>query len=206
MQIQLDQVGKRFQRHWIFRGVDVVFTEGNTYALLGNNGSGKSTLMRVIAGMQNPSVGKVSFSKNANLLETNQAFQHMSFCAPGMEIIEEFTLREFLQFHFSFKKPLNNLSVKDIITITGLDKAADKPIGDFSSGMKQRVKLAQAIFADTEVLLLDEPCTNLDQNGVDQYRNWIETYSNNRTIIVASNDVREYYFCKEQIPVEDYKK
>jgi ABC-type multidrug transport system ATPase subunit len=71
--------------------------------------------------------------------------------------------------------------------------------------MKQRVKLAQAIFADSPVLLLDEPCTNLDQQGVAQYREWMEQYAANRMVIVASNDPREYFFCKEQIVLEDYK-
>ena len=71
--------------------------------------------------------------------------------------------------------------------------------------MKQRVKLAQAIFSDTPVLLLDEPCTNLDQQGVDQYTSWIDQYTKDRLVIVASNDVREYYFCKDNIALENYK-
>ena len=82
---------------------------------------------------------------------------------------------------------------------------ADKPIADYSSGMKQRVKLAQAIFSDTPVLLLDEPCSNLDQQGVGQYNSWIEQYSKDRLVIIASNDEREYHFCKERIRIEDYK-
>ena len=71
--------------------------------------------------------------------------------------------------------------------------------------MKQRVKLAQAIFTDSKILLLDEPCSNLDQAGVEQYRDWMDRFSNERLVIVASNDVREYYFCREQIVLEDYK-
>ncbi len=71
--------------------------------------------------------------------------------------------------------------------------------------MKQRVKLAQAIFSDTELLFLDEPCTNLDQKGVEQYKQWIEDYGKNRLVIIASNDIREYYFCNHQIVIEDYK-
>ncbi len=205
MKISLKDTSKRFQRHWIFRNLSYDFTAPTAYAVLGPNGSGKSTLLRIISGMQTPSLGKVEFTYNDKLIENNKAFEHISFSAPGQEIVEELTLREFLDFHFSFKKPLNGFTVADIIKETGLTSAADKPIGDYSSGMKQRVKLVQAIFSDTKVLLLDEPCTNLDQQGVEQYRDWMDKYGKDRLVIVASNDVREYYFCKEQIVIEDYK-
>lgn len=155
--------------------------------------------------MQSPSKGKIDFELAGKSLTANNIYPYISFCAPGQEIVEELTLREFLEFHFTFKKPIDNLDIQRIIEITGLQKAADKLIGDYSSGMKQRVKLAQAIFADTPTLLLDEPCSNLDQQGVDQYKEWIETYGKDRLVIVASNDVREYYFCREQLVIEDYK-
>lgn len=205
MKISLNDTSKRFQRHWIFRDLSYEFTAPNAYALLGPNGSGKSTLLRVISGMQSPSKGKVIFSKNGQAIENNKAFAHISFTAPGQEIVEELSLREFLDFHFSFKKPLPGLSIDDIIKETGLQDSANKSIGDYSSGMKQRVKLAQAIFSDTEILLLDEPCTNLDQQGVEQYRDWMDRYAKDRLVIVASNDVREYYFCRERIVIEEYK-
>jgi ABC-type multidrug transport system ATPase subunit len=214
MKISLEHISKKFQRHWIFKEVNFSFTNPGAYALLGANGSGKSTLLRVIAGMQSPSAGKLFYydSEGENAIEPDKVYPYISYCAPAMEIVEEFTLKEFLKFHFSFKTPLfsgaagsKRLSVEEIIAIIGLDRAADKPIADYSSGMKQRVKLAQAIFADTPVLLLDEPCTNLDQAGVEQYTTWIEQYAKERLVIVASNDVREYFFCQQQIDVESYK-
>ena len=205
MEIGLNEVGKRFQKHWIFRNVTYKFSLGNSCALLGANGSGKSTLLRLIAGMQSPTKGTVTHQHNGKIIPVNQLYQYISFSAPGQEIIEEMLLEEFLEFHFTFKPMLPNITVKDIIAIIGLQKAAQKQIGDFSSGMKQRVKLAQAIFTNTPLLLLDEPCTNLDQKGVEQYREWIEQFTANRLVIVASNDPREYYFCQEQIDIADYK-
>jgi ABC-type multidrug transport system ATPase subunit len=205
MKISLKDTSKRFQRHWIFRNLSYEFTAPNAYALLGPNGSGKSTLLRVISGMQSPSLGKVEFSKDGQVIEGNKVFSNISFSAPGQEIVEELTLHEFLEFHFSFKKLLDGISIDTIINETGLQASANKPIGDYSSGMKQRVKLAQAIFSDTDILLLDEPCTNLDQHGVEQYRDWMDRYAKDRLVIIASNDVREYYFCREQIVIEDYK-
>ena len=204
MKITLEHTSKRFQRYWIFKDINYSFTAPGAYALLGPNGCGKSTLLRIISGMQAPSLGKVIVS-DSDTIPANEIFSKISFSAPGMEIVEELTLREFLDFHFSFKRPLPGLTIDKIIELCGLKNAVSKPIGDYSSGMKQRVKLAQAIFADTPVLLLDEPCTNLDQQGVEQYRDWIEQYGNNRLIIVASNDPREYFFCKEHIVIEDYK-
>lgn len=205
MKISLEHISKRFQRHWIFKEISYLFSAPGSYALLGPNGSGKSTLLRIIAGMQNPSKGKVYHHFGDQVLEPNAVFPYISFCAPGMEIVEELTLKEFLDFHFSFKKPLQGMNTKAIIDIIGLGSTADKPIADYSSGMKQRVKLAQAIFSDTPALLLDEPCSNLDQQGVEQYNSWIEQYVKGRLVIVASNDLREYHFCKEQIVMQDYK-
>lgn len=205
MKIWLEHTSKRFLRYWIFKDINYTFSAPGAYALLGANGSGKSTLLRIIAGMQNPSAGKVHHSIDDKPVEAAKLFPYISFCAPGMDIIEELTLREFFDFHFSFKKIIPGLTVPSIIKLTGLEAAANKPVGDFSSGMRQRVKLAQAIFSDTPVLLLDEPCTNLDQAGVAQYTDWIEAYGKNRLVIVASNDVREYFFCKEQLSVERFK-
>lgn len=205
MKISLNQVSKKFQSHWIFKEVNLTFESPMRYALLGANGSGKSTLLRIIAHIQAPSRGQVVFSNHEQIFDSNKIYPNISFCAPGMEIVEEMTLKEFLQFHFKFKKTIQHLSIEDIIQLSGIEHAANKLIGDFSSGMKQRVKLIQAIFSDTPILLLDEPCSNLDQDGVNQYSEWIEKYTHNRLVIVASNDVREYYFCTERIEVEKYK-
>lgn len=205
MKIYLEHISKRFQRHWIFKDINTAFLSANAYAILGANGSGKSTLMRVIAGIQNPSVGKVKYSLNDTEIKQDKIFSYVSFCAPSQEIVEEFTLSEFLNFHFSFKQIHSNLSVSDIIDLTGLDAAKDKQIADYSSGMKQRVKLAQAIFTDSPILLLDEPCTNLDDNGVKQYHSWIAEFTKDKLVIVASNDNKEYSFCKNFIQMQDYK-
>lgn len=182
-----------------------MFEAPGTYALLGANGSGKSTLMRIIAGMQSPSAGQISWQFKDNDIPSEAMPGYLSFSAPGMEIPEELTLKEMLHFHFRFKRPLQGYDVNSIITATGLTKNADQPIGQFSSGMKQRVKLAQAFFSDCPLLLLDEPCTNLDQSGVDQYKDWINSYTRDRLVIVASNDLREYDFCKTVLRMSDYK-
>ena len=205
MTISLKHISKKFQRHWIFKDINFTFSSYGSYALLGANGSGKSTLLRVIAGIQSATAGKIKYTINDSEIEANKIFELISFAAPGQELVEEFTLREFLEFHFSFKSIIPGLTIDKIIELTALGKDANKPIADYSSGMRQRVKLAQAIFSDTPLLFLDEPCSNLDNKGVEQYTEWIKQYAKDRLVIVASNDEREYFFCKEQLIVEDYK-
>jgi len=203
MKISLEQIGKKYYRHWIIRNVNFTFSAPQRYAVIGENGSGKSTFLRMLAGMLPPSKGKIIHQHHEKIVEDSKLFHQLSFCAPALELIEEMTLREFFHFHFTHKKPL--LSIEEIIAETGLEKSADKMIGDFSSGMKQRVKLAQAIFADTPLLLLDEPCTNLDEAGVTQYHSWIKQFCNNKLVVVASNDKREYSFCNEIIKMAGWQ-
>jgi ABC-type multidrug transport system ATPase subunit len=111
--------------------------------------------------------------------------------------MEEMTLEEFLDFHGCFKPLIR--SSGEIIDILGLAKARQKQIRYYSSGMKQRVKLAQCIFSDSEIVLLDEPCTNLDKEGIQLYLRLISDYCSDRLVIVSSNDETEYSFCREKI-------
>lgn len=199
MKISLEALGKRYLRHWVFKDLNETLETPQAIALLGPNGSGKSTLLRIISGMQAATKGKVRYALSGNELPPADWFQYLSLCAPGMELPEELTLHEFLDFHFRFRPPLPGLDKEQILTETGLRTAAGKALADFSSGMKQRVKLAQAIMCESRVLMLDEPCTNLDDAGVLQYRDWICRFAAGRLVLVASNDPREYDFCTRQI-------
>lgn len=205
MKILAEGISKKFGQYPIFKNVNFEFEHQNRYALLGSNGSGKSTLLRILATIQSPSKGNISYSKNDEIIQPENIFQYISFCAPAMALIEEMTLAEMFAFHFRFKAILPSLDIPKIIELTGLQSAAHKQLGDFSSGMKQRVKLAQAIFSDTPILMLDEPCSNLDTKGIQQYQYWIEVFAKNKMIIVASNDEREYEFCDTKIEVESLK-
>jgi len=215
MKISLTKAGKRFNRDWIFRNVSYEFTTGNAYAITGPNGSGKSTLLQVIGGALMMSEGDLGYEVPGNgqrpaitgngKLSTDNLYQHIAIAAPYLEVIEEMTATEFLDFHTQFKPFLSGISISQAIEIVGLGKAAHKQIRYYSSGMKQRVKLAQAIFSDVPCVLLDEPCTNLDAEGVALYQQLIHDYCNNRLVIVSSNDIQEYGFCKEKISILDYK-
>lgn len=202
MQILLSETGKRFNRDWVFRNFTYQFHSSGTYAITGPNGSGKSTLLQVIAGAVVPSEGNVIYKTDKDV-EADNVFRHLSVAAPYQELIEEMTLSEFLHFHKKFKPLLDNISVPDITSMINLEASVNKQIRYFSSGMKQRVKLAQAFFSDTPVLLLDEPCTNLDEDGIQLYHRLIEQFTTNRLVIVSSNDTGEYGFCREKIYMGD---
>jgi len=175
---------------------------------VGPNGSGKSTLLQVISGAVGLSEGGVVSQESgvgSREAGAENVYQYISIAAPYLEVIEEMTVVEFLEFHQNFKPLLPDTSIKEIISVVGLESAAQKQIRYYSSGMKQRVKLAQAIFSDVPVILLDEPCTNLDLTGIALYQQLIETYCKDRLVVVSSNDEAEYGFCKERINMMEYK-
>ncbi len=205
MRITLSDTGKRFNRDWIIRHLDYEFLPGNSYAITGPNGSGKSTLLQILSGSMAISEGTINWEENGCQIEVDLIFKYISIAAPYLEVIEEMTAFEFLKFHHEFKRLLPNISIDQIISLIGLEKAANKQIRYYSSGMKQRLKLAQAIFSDVPLLLLDEPCTNLDSYGYELYHQLIINYAKSKTIIVSSNDVNEYSFCKEIISIVEYK-
>ncbi len=206
MKVSLTDAGKRFNRDWIFRHLTYTFEEGQSYAIIGPNGSGKSTLLQALSGAMQLSEGNIQYSINNIQCANEEIFNKVSICAPYLEVVEEMTLKEFLHFHEGFKPFLPEFSIEKIISVVGLEKAVDKQIRYYSSGMKQRVRLAQAIFSDVPVVLLDEPCTNLDAAGISLYHQLINDHSKKRLIVVSSNDEVEYGFCKERITISDFKK
>jgi ABC-type multidrug transport system ATPase subunit len=206
MKISLTDAGKRFNRDWIFRHLTYEFSAGQSYAIIGPNGSGKSTLLQVLSGGMHLNEGGGNWSIDNKQLASENIYNYISICAPYLEVVEEMTLTEFLHFHSGFKPFLPSITTEKIITILGLENAVNKQIRNYSSGMKQRVKLAQSIFSDVPAVLLDEPCTNLDAAGIDLYHQLINDHCKNRTVIVSSNDEVEYGFCKARININDYKK
>lgn len=206
MIISLDQVGKRYRFDWIFRDLSYEFKLGKKYAILGANGSGKSTLMKVLSGHLSPTKGKLAFLQDGKKVDPDEVYHHVSYAAPYIELIEEFTLHEALQFHSRFQSFRNNLSTAQLIDILGFKSSKNKEIRFFSSGMKQRLKLVLALCSNTPILLLDEPTTNLDQQGMDWYLELVERFAQNRLLIVASNVEIDYGFCDEIIDIRDYKK
>jgi ABC-type multidrug transport system ATPase subunit len=205
MTISLSDTGKRFNRDWIFRHLSYQFSSGSSYAIMGPNGSGKSTLLQAISGALLINEGSIGYELNGQPITDEKVHRHLSFCAPYLELIEEMTATELLRFHREFKPLLPGIDIENALELAGLAPAAQKQIRYFSSGMKQRLKLIQCFLSDAPVLLLDEPCTNLDKEGIALYRSLLEQYSTKRLVIISSNDPVEYAHCTAQISISDYK-
>ncbi len=205
MDIQLTNAGKRFRFDWIFKNLDFHFQSGTAYALQGPNGSGKSTLMKILSGHLSLSKGRIAFQENKKTLDPDAVYRKISFAAPYIELIEEFTLEEALRFHSRLKPLLPEYSSERLYELLELPRTRLKEIRYFSSGMKQRVKLALAICSDTPVLLLDEPSTNLDANAVRWFKTLLERHSGGRLVVIASNDPEDLESCREGVDILDYK-
>jgi len=123
MKIVLENISRRFNREWIFRGINYTFESGQSYAILGINGSGKSTLLQVVAGSLTPSEGKISYEAENRILDTESVFHQLSMAASYMELIDEFTLQEHIDFHFRFKRFAYGFNTSGIIELLGLEKS-----------------------------------------------------------------------------------
>src|ERR1700690_3188542 len=148
MNISAKNLGKRFNREWIFKHLSYEFESGNTYAVVGPNGSGKSTLLQILWGQMPASEGALTYIDGASFIPPENIFKFLSIATSSMELIEEFTLQEMVRFHFNFKRSGNANSVPEILERMELHHASDKYISNFSSGMRQRLKLGLALFSD----------------------------------------------------------
>lgn len=196
-------LGKQFGREWIFKNFSFEFLENQSYAIIGSNGSGKSTLMKILAGIIPATIGEVDYVYSERKIYAQDWFKSLAIAAPYLELVEEFSLKEIIDFHTSFKK----LSVKreELIDKLGFQKSSHKPIKFFSSGMKQKLKLALAMYAESKVLFLDEPTANLDEKNINWYIENIKESSVNKVVIICSNQQHEYNFCNQIINLMIFK-
>lgn len=203
MEIVLHDAGKRFNREWIFRHLSLEFSSNWKYVITGPNGSGKSTLLQTLAGYVQLNEGAIQYNKESGQIAPESIYRQLAVAAPYLSLVEEMTAGELLHFHRQLK-PLS-LSDNGILAEARLEKEANKQIRYFSSGMKQRLKLALAFCSNSGLLLLDEPLTNLDADGASLYQQWLERYCSNRLVIVASNNPEEYRHCTHEIPMKTGK-
>lgn len=204
--IHLNNLSKKYINEWVFRDLTYTINASDKLVILGSNGSGKSTLLQTIASYLIPTKGVVTWQNGSGKIADENIYKALSMASPYMELVEEFTLEEMIAHQAVFKPFLNNLGPDQIISIMQLEHASRKYIRNFSSGMKQRVKLALAILADCPVLLLDEPCTNLDAKAIAWYQNMIGLYALNKTVVVCSNAVKEEYsFSTHTLEMERFK-
>jgi ABC-type multidrug transport system ATPase subunit len=203
--LDVNQLGKRYNREWIFKNLTHTFQSGKTYAITGPNGSGKSTLMQVLWGQLPQSSGTITYSVGGKNIPVEDIFTHVVVAAPYMDLIEELTLEEHLRFHFKMRKPRPGYSIESILDNLYMTDSKDKQIANFSSGMKQRVKLGLAFFTDSKIIFLDEPGTNLDEQAFAWYIENLSRVAADTLVFIASNQKSEYPANAEVIAVSRFK-
>ncbi len=206
MEVILQHAGKRYGREVIFQDVDRTFTSGSHTAILGPNGSGKSTFLQLIAGAINPTSGSVEHRMAGGPVPADQVYAYVSIASPYLNLYDELRLSEVIAFHMRAKPLRPGIGAVDVAEIAYLDHAMEKPVLQFSSGMRQRLKLALAILSDTPLLLLDEPTSNLDAQAISWYRELLLRHLGGRTLFIASNrQPQEYDMCEAVIDMESFK-
>lgn len=205
MEIEVQNLSKRFNREWIFKDLNYTFSSSKTYAITGPNGTGKSTLLQVLWGQMPQTNGTITYRQAGKVVPIEEIYSHISIATPYMDLIDEFTLREQLQFHFNIKKCRNNLTVERIMEEMSLERAHDKHISNFSSGMRQRVKLGLAFFTEADIVFLDEPGTNLDADALTWYRRHLDSLPAESLVFIASNQASEYPDHANKIEILNFK-
>jgi ABC-type multidrug transport system ATPase subunit len=190
--IKVESLSKKFNREWIFKNLNYTFESGYTYALTGPNGSGKSTLLQILWGQLPQTSGSIEYTSKNSIVPIEEIFNHVAIATPYMDLIEEFTLLEQLEFHFRMRPMRPGLNYEKILDKLYLSQARDKNISNFSSGMKQRLKLGLAFYSMADALFLDEPGTNLDSQAFAWYKQNVGELPVEQLVIIASNQSIEY--------------
>jgi ABC-type multidrug transport system ATPase subunit len=205
LSINVEKLGKRFNREWIFKNLNYTFQAGKIYAITGPNGSGKSTLLQILWGQLPQTSGSVSYTSSEKNIPTEEVFNHVSIATPYMDLIEEFTLVEQIKFHFRMRAMREGYTVESIVDKLYLAPAKDKQISNFSSGMKQRLKLGLAFYTKASALFLDEPGTNLDEQALNWYQENLKQLPSGLLVFIATNQSHEYPATATVLNLVDYK-
>lgn len=199
LQLHAQGLAKHFGGPLLFQDVDLELQQGQSLALTGPNGSGKSTLLQILWGFQRPTAGKVELLLDGKVVEREERPFVAAFSAPYLGLPEYLTGRAILDFHF--EKRAGRVSVEAMLTETGLARVADKAVRHYSSGQRQRVRLALALYAEAKALFLDEPCTNLDTAGIELYQHLVGARLGESLVVVASNWEEEMNFVQRRLSI-----
>lgn len=200
MEILVQNLSKKFRQEFVIQSFSYTFLAGKSYAITGPNGSGKSTLLQLIAQFTLPNKGTVEMVG----IEAELAYSQITYAAPYVELIEEYTLTEHLDILVKNNYLPSSITLEILEKFIDLQPGRFKLIKNYSSGMRQKIKLGFALLSERPVLLLDEPTTNFDEQAKNWFFDRLEQ-QRNKLIIIASNEAREIEFCKEKIAIQDFK-
>jgi len=201
MTLTVDKVAKEFNRRSIFRDVSFSLSQGQSLAITGRNGSGKSTLIKVIAGLLSATRGTVAYTVDGNSLNVEDLRYHIGLVSPYLQLYDEFSGSENLELLSKIRSDLGSDSkrIQEVLEAVGLWERRSDYVRTYSSGMKQRLKYAFAVLHRPSLLLLDEPTSNLDQNGITMVAQVVAEQNRSGILIVATNDADEAAWCSSSI-------
>ena len=206
MIIELENISKRYTDQWILKNVNFRFSKNNIYGIRGPNGSGKSTLLKIISGYLSPTSGQVRYlnDEGSSITRVN-IYKMCSMWSPHVALLSHLTIREMIEYHFTFKRIRNGIEISSLIDSIGFASIGQQRINSLSSGQAQRLGLALSLYADSSLLLLDEPSSYLDDSTELWLQNMIQDFSKNRIVIISSNEARDMLHVKKFLDIQDYQ-
>lgn len=199
--LKLEGVSKEFNRRSIFRDVSISLRGGETLAITGRNGSGKSTLVKIICGLLSPTRGSITYALGGKDIEVDAIKDHIGLVSPYLQMYDEFTGLENLEVLSRIRADRNitGETIAEALRNVGLWERRNDFVRTYSSGMKQRLKYAFAVLHRPDVLVLDEPTSNLDADGIAMVERCVKDQSLHGMLIVATNDAKEATWCSQRV-------
>lgn len=189
--IAVEDLNKEFEDRQVLYDIHADFYKGNIYGIVGRNGSGKTVLLRCICGLTSPTAGKVSV--NGKIVGEDIDFpDNIGFIIETPGFLMNYSGYKNLKYLASMRKNISNDTVKEYISMVGLDPEDKKHVGKYSLGMRQRLGIAQALMENPDILILDEPFNGLDNQGVEEMRKlFLQLKQEGKTILLASHNAED---------------
>jgi len=204
--IQSTNLTKLFGRRLIFKAINFNWSDRGIYGISGPNGSGKSTLVKIVAGLIAPSQGKITHSNSEGEIIPEKLHNHIGFVSPYLILYEEFSAWENLKIFAEIRGVLfNDEHILFYLEQFLLDTRKDDLVKTYSSGMKQRLKFLFALMHSPEVLIFDEPTSNLDEEGKKVVYDIVREEAKTKIVVIASNETQDLELCSEVLLLEKFK-
>lgn len=204
--LQLSRVSKNFGRRLVFSNIDFEFKRNGIIGISGGNGSGKSTLSKIISGVLTPSSGSVNHIFSGRKIAEESLHNHIGFVSPYLILYDEFSAMENLFYLTKIRgNEFDQKKAEAFLDQFNLLKRKDDIVKTYSSGMKQRLKFVFSLLHYPNLLILDEPTSNLDEEGKNTVYSTIKEKGNESIVIIASNETADLNLCEEIIHLKNYK-
>ncbi len=206
IKLEVQNIKKIFNGRKVFSDINFQLENKSALAITGRNGSGKSTLVKILAGVLSPTNGQVDFYLNDKAIDLENRYKHFGFVAPYLQLYDEFTAIENLEL---FSR-IRNIGVEKgyidlLLNRVNLYERKDSYVREYSSGMKQRLKYAFALLHKPPLLILDEPRSNLDAEGISVVYQIIQEQKQSGCVVVATNDSEDIQFCNQEIDLNQFR-